>query len=141
MDDRRAASLASTRFSTGLLTIFGVIALVLAAVGVYGVISYGVAQRVQEIGIRVALGAGWERVVRLVVGQAALLAGVGLAVGLAGALALSRLMIGLLFQVSPADPRTMLAGVLVLSVVSLAAALLPALRAARVDPAVALRTE
>jgi ABC-type antimicrobial peptide transport system permease subunit len=141
MNDRRTASLASSRFSTMLLTVFGGIALLLAAIGVYGVISYGVTQRSQEIGIRVALGAGYGRVLRLVVGHAAVLTGVGLAVGLTGALLLSRFMGGLLYQVSPTDPTTLAAGVLVLALVALAAAAVPARRAARVDPAVALRAE
>jgi putative ABC transport system permease protein len=141
MGDRRTASLASSRFSTMLLTAFGGIALVLAAIGVYGVISYGVTQRAQEIGIRVALGAGRARVLRLVVGHAALLTGIGLLLGLAGAMLLARLMGGLLFQVSPTDPPTLGAGVLVLSGVALVAALLPAERAARLDPSVTLRAE
>jgi predicted permease len=141
MGDRRTASLASSRFSTLLLTAFGGIALVLAAIGVYGVISYGVTQRVQEIGIRVALGAGRARVLRLVVGHAALLTGLGLVLGLAGAMLLSRLMGGLLFEVSPTDPPTLGAGVLVLSAVALVAALVPAERAARLDPSAALRAE
>ena len=141
MDDRRTASLAASRFSTTLLSVFGGIALLLAAIGVYGVISYGVTQRAQEIGIRVALGAGHGRVLRLVVGHAAALTGVGLALGLVGAVTLARLMGGLLFRVSPTDPPTLGAGILVLSVVALVAALLPALRAARLDPAVALRAE
>ena len=108
MDDRRTASLAASRFSTTLLGVFGGIALLLAAIGVYGVISYGVTQRAQEIGIRVALGAGRGRVLRLVVGHAAALTGVGLALGLVGAVTLARLMGGLLFQREPdrsADAR------------------------------------
>jgi len=141
MDDRRTASLASSRFSTLLLTVFGGIALLLAAIGVYGVISYGVAQRAHEIGIRVALGASRTRVLRLVVGQAAVLTGAGLALGLGGAMLLSRLMGGLLFQVSPTDPPTLAAGVLVLTGVAILATHLPAERAARVDPAVTLRAE
>ena len=141
MDDRRIGSLASSRFSTMLLTVFGAIALLLAAIGVYGVISYGVTQRSQEIGIRVALGADRGRVLRLVVGQAAALTGVGLLLGLGGAVVLSRLMTGLLYQVSPTDPPTLGAGVAVLALVALLAALLPAQRAARVDPMAALRAE
>jgi len=141
MGERRAASLASSRFSTTLLTVFGGIALLLAAIGVYGVISYGVTQRSQEIGIRVALGAGQARVLRLVVGHAAALTGAGLVVGLGGSLLLSRVISGLLFHVSPTDPPTLAAGIVVLALVALAAALLPAQRAARVDPAVALRAD
>jgi predicted permease len=141
MDGRRNDSLASTRFSTMLLAVFGGLALLLAAVGVYGVISYGVTQRSQELGIRVALGAGRGRVVRLVVGQAATLTAVGLALGLAGAVVLSRLMGGLLFEVSPTDPPTLGAGIAVLAVVALVAALIPAYRASRSDPALALRAD
>ncbi|HUR95396.1 MAG TPA: ABC transporter permease [Gemmatimonadales bacterium] len=141
MDDRRIATLASSRFSTMLLTVFGGIALLLAAIGVYGVISYGVTQRSQEIGIRVALGAGHGRVLRLIVGHAAALTGVGLALGLSGALLLSRFLGELLYQISPTDPPTIAGGVIVLSLVALAAAVFPALRAARTDPAVALRAE
>ena len=124
-----------------LLSTFGGLALLLAAVGVYGVISYGVTQRTQEIGIRVALGAGDRNVVRLIVGHAALLTGVGLLLGLTGALVLARLISGLLFRVSPTDPPTLGAGIALLSIVALLAAALPALRATRVDPAVALRAE
>jgi putative ABC transport system permease protein len=141
MDDRRSASLAASRFSTLLLTVFGGIALLLAAIGVYGVISYGVTQRAQEIGIRVALGAGRARVLRLVVGHAVALTSLGLALGLGGAMLLSRLIGGLLFRVSPTDPPTLGAGVVVLTGVALIAALLPAERAARLDPAVTLRAE
>ena len=141
MDDLRLSSIAASRFSTMLLTTFGALALLLAAVGVYGVISYGVSQRTQEIGIRVALGASDRKVLGLVVGHAAALTGAGLALGLAGALGLSSVIAGLLFQVSPTDPPTLAAGVILLSVVALLAAAVPARRAARVDPAVALRTD
>ena len=141
MNERRTDSLAASRFSTMLLSTFGGLALLLAAVGVYGVISYGVTQRTQEIGIRVALGAGDRNVVRLIVGHAALLTGVGLLLGLTGALVLARLISGLLFRVSPTDPPTLGAGIALLSIVALLAAALPALRATRVDPAVALRAE
>jgi predicted permease len=141
MDELRVESIAATRFSTMLLTAFGGLALLLAAVGVYGVISYGVTQRTQEIGIRVALGADNRRVLGLVVGQAAALTGAGLLLGLTGALGLSSVIAGLLFQVSPTDPPTLAAGIVLLSLVALLAAVVPARRAARVDPAVALRAE
>jgi predicted permease len=141
MDELRVASIAATRFSTMLLTAFGGLALLLAAVGVYGVISYGVSQRTQEIGIRVALGADDRSVLSLIVGQAAALTGAGLLLGLTGALGLSGVIAGLLFQVSPTDPPTLAAGVVVLSLVALLAAAVPARRAARVDPAIALRSE
>jgi putative ABC transport system permease protein len=141
MQGRLTESLAQSRFSTTLLTVFGAIALILAAIGVYGVISYGVTQRSQEIGIRMALGARRADVLGMVVRHGALLAGIGLAVGLAGALILSRLLSSLLFQVSPTDPPTFAVGMVVLSAVAVLAAALPARRAARTDPMVALRNE
>jgi predicted permease len=141
MRGRVMDSLAQSRFSTMLLTVFGAIALALAGIGVYGVISYGVAQRTQEIGIRMALGARHRDVLTMVVRHGALLAGIGLVVGLAGALALSRLLSSLLFRVSPTDPPTFAAGIGVLSAAAVLAAALPARRAARTDPVVALRNE
>jgi predicted permease len=141
MDDRITRSLAQAHFSTALLTAFGAVALLLAAIGVFGVISYGVSQRTQEIGVRVALGADRGDVVRLIVRHGAALAGAGLLIGLAGALAATRLLATLLYQVSPTDPPTFLLGATVLGVCALAAAALPAARAARLDPAVALRAE
>jgi putative ABC transport system permease protein len=141
MQGRVVDSLAQSRFSTMLLTVFGAIALLLAAIGVYGVISYGVAQRTQEIGIRMALGARHADVLAMVVRHGAALAGVGLAVGLMGALALSGLLSTLLFRVSPTDPPTFATGIVVLTAVAVMAAVLPARRAARTDPMVALRSE
>jgi putative ABC transport system permease protein len=141
MDGRVVDSMAQTRFSTTLLTAFGAIALILAAIGVYGVISYGVTQRTQEIGIRMALGARRADVVGMVVRHGAALAAIGLVVGLAGALALSRLIGSLLFHVSPTDPPTFAAGTAVLTTVAVLAAVLPARRAARTDPMVALRND
>jgi putative ABC transport system permease protein len=141
MQGRVMDSLAQSRFSTMLLTAFGAIALILAAIGVYGVISYGVAQRTQEIGIRMALGARHGDVLAMVVRHGATLAGVGLAVGLAVALALSGLLESLLYQVSPTDPPTFAGGLVVLSIVAVLAAALPARRAARTDPMVALRND
>ncbi|MBA3892184.1 MAG: ABC transporter permease [Gemmatimonadales bacterium] len=139
MQGRLMDSLAQSRFSTMLLTLFG--ALALAAVGVYGVISYGVAQRTQEIGIRMALGACHADVLAMVVRHGAGLAGIGLVIGLAGALALSRLVSSLLFRVSPTDPPTFAAGMVVLTAVAVLAAAIPARRAARTDPMVALRND
>jgi putative ABC transport system permease protein len=141
MDQRITTSLSQTRFSTMLLTVFGGIALLLAAIGVYGIISYGVTQRVQEIGIRIALGAQGRDVLTLIMRHAAVLAGLGLVMGIAGALVLTRLLAGLLFRVSPTDPPTFAVGIVVLTFVAVLAAALPARRAARVDPAVALRSE
>jgi putative ABC transport system permease protein len=141
MDDRISDSLAQSRFSTALLAVFGGIALLLAAIGVYGVISYGVAQRTQEIGIRVALGAQKRDVLKMILRHGSRLAGAGLLVGLGGALLVTRLLQTLLFRISPTDPPTFAVGTLLLSVVAVAATLLPGLRAARVDPAIALRYE
>jgi putative ABC transport system permease protein len=141
MHGRLADSLAQSRFSTMLLTAFGFIALLLAAIGVYGVISYAVTQRTQEIGIRMALGARKADVLSLVVRHGVALAAVGLAVGLAAALALSGLLGSLLYQVSPTDPPTFAAGTIVLTAVAVIAAALPARRAARTSPMVALRSE
>jgi predicted permease len=141
MQGRLVDSLAQSRFSTMLLAAFGFIALLLAAIGVYGVISYGVTQRTQEIGIRMALGARNADVLSLVMRHGAALAGVGLGVGLAGGLALSGLLGSLLYQVSPTDPPTFAIGMIVLTAVAVVAAALPARRAARTSPMVALRSE
>ena len=136
-----AESVARRRFTTLLLGLFGGLALLLASVGIYGVVSYGVAQRTREIGIRTALGAGPREVLRLVFDQALRLAGVGLLVGAAGAFALTRFLSSLLFQTPALDPPTFGGvGVLVTAVV-LAACAHPARRALRVSPTIALRSE
>jgi putative ABC transport system permease protein len=135
------ATVAQPRFQTTLLGMFGALALVLAGVGIYGVISYSVIQRTHEIGIRMSLGAQPAQVLRLVMGQGVKLAIVGIVAGGVAALALTRLMMSLLFGVGPADPLT-LAGVAVLLVaVALLACYVPARRAMRVDPMTALRYE
>jgi predicted permease len=121
--------------------VFAVIALVLAAVGVYGVISYSVSQRTQEIGVRVALGAQRGDVLGLIVGHGALLGGVGVAIGLGGALAVTRLLRTMLFGVSPFDPLSFVGVSLLLTAIAVLASFIPALRAARVDPVEALRYE
>ncbi len=141
MDSRITGSLAESRFSTLLLTAFGVVALLLAAIGVYGLISYGVAQRTREIGIRMALGADGRDVLAMVVGHGAGLAAAGLVIGLAAAFAMTRLLSGLLFRVSPTDPPTFGLSICVLTAVAIVAAALPARRAASVDPAIALRND
>ncbi len=141
LEDVVSISVARPRFTMSLLGMFAALALVLGAVGIYGVMSYGVAQRTQEIGIRMALGAGRPAVTRLVVGQGMVLTAIGVVVGLAGAIAVTRVMESLLFGVSSRDPL-IFAGVAVgLAVVSLLASLVPALRAIRIDPIAALRTE
>ena len=130
-----------SRFYLTLLGAFACVALILAAVGIYGVMSYSVSRRIHEIGIRMALGAQRDDVLRLVVWQGVILAISGVAVGLAGALALTRLMSGLLYGTKPTDPVTYVAVVFVLGVVAIASSYIPARRAAKVDPMLALRYE
>jgi len=132
-------SVATRRFTTTLLGLFGVLALVLASVGIYGVVSFGVAERRREIGIRTALGAKPRDVLRLVVGGALRLAAVGMAAGAIAALGLSRLLASLLFGVGPSDPATYAGVILLLSSVVLAACVIPARGALRVDPNTVLR--
>ena len=136
-----AASVANRRLNLILLGIFAAVALLLATIGIYGVMSYSVEQRTREIGIRMALGAERRTVLKLIVGQGARLAGIGIAVGVAGAFALSRVMSSLLFGVSATDPLTYAALALLLGGVAVAACWLPAMRAVRVDPAIALKAE
>ena len=134
-------SVAQPRFRTALLVLFAGIALALAAIGIYGVIAYSVAQRTHEIGVRMALGAHRGDVLRLVLGQGAALGLAGIALGLPGALALTRTLSSLLFAIQATDPLTFLSLSLVLAAVTLWASFLPAWRAARTDPQVALRYE
>ena len=141
MDEYLNDTLTSRRFNLTLLGIFGLVALLLAAVGIYGVISYGVSQRVQEIGIRMALGARTRDVLWLVVRQGMGLAILGIGLGLAGAFAMTRLMKTLLFEVSPTDPVTFALTASLLTLVALLACLIPARRATKVNPLVALRSE
>jgi putative ABC transport system permease protein len=141
MEQVFGASLARPRFSMALVGLFGILALGLAAIGLYGVLSHAVAQRTREIGIRVALGAARREVLRLVVGQGMRLASVGLALGAVVALAATRLLRSLLYGISPFDPLTYAALLAVLACVALVACVLPAWRAAAVDPIVALREE
>jgi ABC-type antimicrobial peptide transport system permease subunit len=123
------------------LSLFAALAVALAAVGIYGVLSYGVGQRTQEIGVRMALGARLGDILALVIGQGAMLVGIGAIAGLAGALALSKVLHGLLFEVTASDPLTYVGVALLLFAVALAAMLLPARRAATVDPVVALKAD
>jgi predicted permease len=141
MDEVLSSAQARPRFLTLLLTMFSGVALVLAAVGIYGVISYSVAQRTNEFGIRMAMGASQPEVLRMVLGQGLLLGLIGVGLGAAGALALTRLIRGLLFGISSFDPVTFLVMAVLLTVVTLAACWVPARRATRVDPMVALRYE
>jgi putative ABC transport system permease protein len=141
MEEIGARSVASQRFNMLLLGLFAALGLLLAAVGIYGVMSYAVAQGTREIGIRMALGAPRGSVLRLVAGQGMTLALTGMAVGIAVALALTRLMEGLLFGVSTTDPATFAEYSLILAAVALAACLIPARRATKVDPMIALRTD
>jgi ABC-type antimicrobial peptide transport system permease subunit len=125
----------------GLVGAFALAALVLAAIGIYGVVSYGVAQRTSEIGVRMALGAGRRDVLRLVVGGSLRLALAGVALGLVAALAVTRAMTTLLFGVTATDPATFAVTAAALAVVAVLASLVPALRATRIDPIEALRAE
>jgi predicted permease len=141
LEDVSALAISGTRFTLTLVGMFGAIALILAAVGVFGVISYSVTQRTNEIGIRMALGAMQKDVLAMIVGQGSKIAFAGIALGLAAALLLTRGMQGLLFGVSPFDPITLASVAALLVFVALLACYLPARRAAQVDPMVALRHE
>jgi putative ABC transport system permease protein len=134
-------SVAVPRFRTFLLGVFAVAALLLAAIGIYGVIAYSVARRTQEIGVRIALGATLVGVIRLVLGQGGRLAMVGIALGLAGAAGLSRFLDKMLFGIEPFDAITFGGAVLVIGTVVIVACAVPAFRAVRVDPVTALRQE
>ncbi|HJR64237.1 MAG TPA: ABC transporter permease [Gemmatimonadaceae bacterium] len=139
MEQVRAESVASSRFVMLLLSIFSGVALAIAAVGIYGVMAYAVAQRTKEIGVRLALGATPGGVMRMVIGQGLVLAAAGVAVGLIAALWLTRLIAGLLFDVSPTDPATIAGVSLMLMAVAFVACYMPARRATRIDPVSAMR--
>jgi putative ABC transport system permease protein len=141
MDDLVAGSLAQPRFRTMVLGTFAGVALVLAAIGLYGVIAYSVTQRTNETGVRMALGAQKSDILKLIVGQGIQLAGIGIGLGLAIALGLMRVMSKLLFGVNATDPVTFIVTAALIFLVALAASTIPALKAIKVDPVVALRCE
>jgi predicted permease len=141
MDETIAESMAGTTYQTTLLAVFAVLALVLAAVGIYGVMSYGVSQRTHEIGVRMAIGASPGAVMKLILGEGLRLVLIGLAIGIAGAFALTRSLSSLLYGVGAGDPLTFAGVAVVLAAVALAACAVPARRAMRVDPMLALREE
>ena len=141
MDDVVSAAHSRPRFLTLLLTLFSSVALLLAAVGIYGVISYSVAQRTKEFGVRMALGAQRGDVLGIVLGRGMLLTLIGIVLGVSGAIMLTRFLSGLLFGVTPTDPATFVVVSLVLVVVAFLASYLPARRATKVDPMIALRYE
>jgi ABC-type antimicrobial peptide transport system permease subunit len=135
------ASMTSDRFATLLLSAFGALALTLAAIGMYGVISYAVMQRTPEIGVRIALGARRTQIFAMVLRQGGLLAAIGIGIGLVAAFAATRLMTRFLYGVQAADPLTFAAVSLLLLLIALLACYLPARRAMKVDPMIALRYE
>ena len=141
MDAALSDSIATERLMTGLLIAFAAVALVMAAAGLYGVIAYTVAQRTQEIGVRVALGAEPRSVVRLVAVEGLRLTAIGMAIGTLAALVVSRAMRSVLFDVSPADPVTYAAVLAIFAATACAALVVPARRALAVDPLTALRAE
>jgi putative ABC transport system permease protein len=134
-------SMAAPRFYAALVGTFAGLALVLAAIGIYGLLAYSVAQRTREIGVRMALGAQRRGILALVLGQGAVLAGIGLVAGLVGAFAVTRYLSSLLFGITPLDPATFVAVSLVFAGVALFASYMPARRATGVDPLVGLRAE
>ncbi|MBC7894681.1 MAG: ABC transporter permease [Cytophagaceae bacterium] len=141
MDDVVGDSLVRQRFLTQLLGIFAGVALLLAAIGTYGILAYMVSERQREIGIRMALGAGTSQVVQMVLRQGVMIAGIGIVVGIAGALALARFITTLLYGVSPFDPVTFLTVSTVIAVVAVFACLVPMRRATRVDPLTSIRAD
>jgi len=141
LEQVRAESVAAPRLTANLLSLFALLALTIAATGIGGVMALAVGQRRHEIGVRMAIGARPGEILRMVLGQGMVLAFFGVALGLVGALALTRLLQRLLFEGGPTDPPTFVGVGLVLSAATLVACYVPARRAARVDPIIALRTE
>ena len=141
MEDFVSADLARPRFTMLLLATFAAVALLLAAIGLYGVIGFAVAQRTREIGVRVAVGAQRRDVLRLVMRRGMLPIATGLVIGIAAAVALSHLIAGLLYGITPTDPATLLTVTMFLTAIAVMAIYLPARRATRIDPLIALRAE
>jgi putative ABC transport system permease protein len=141
MDALLSDTVAQPRLQAGLLGLFGAVALMLTAVGIFGVVALWVAQRTRELGVRIALGAQRRNVLTLVLGQGIRLALIGMGVGLLASFALSRVMRSLLYGVAPTDPLTLAGAGIVLLAVALIACWIPARRATRIDPMEALRTE
>lgn len=141
MKEMRDRNVAPDRLNLGLLGAFAVLALVLAVIGLYGLLAFTVTQRQREIGVRLALGAQRHQVLNLIVGQGCRLIGIGIALGLLGSLALTRVLSALLFEITPTDPATFLAVTIILFAVAVLACYVPARRAAGIDPITALRHE
>jgi putative ABC transport system permease protein len=141
MDERLAASVAPRRFNLLLLASFALLAMLLASVGIYGVVSYAAVQRTHEVGVRMALGAQRRDVLKLILAQGMVLLLIGIGVGLIGAFLLTRFLSALLYGVRPTDSATFAAVSLLLAAVAIVACYIPARRATRVDPMVALRYE
>jgi ABC-type antimicrobial peptide transport system permease subunit len=141
MDDIISGTLAARRFSTILLGVFAALALLLSSIGIYGVISYLVGERTREIGLRMALGASRIGVLRMILSQGARLAAIGVVIGLAASIALTQWMGSMIYGVSATDPLTFIGVAVILTLDALAACYIPARRAMRVDPVVALRYE
>ena len=139
MNERVGESIGAQRFYASLIAIFAAVALALAAVGLYGVIAYAVSQRTHELGVRVALGATTDRISRMVINDGLILTGIGVGIGIIGALLLGRVVSSLLFGVSSRDPVTLIAVAVMLGLIAMIASWLPARRAARVDPLIAIR--
>jgi putative ABC transport system permease protein len=141
MEDIVAGTTTEPRFQTRLLAVFAMLALTLAAIGVYGVLAYSVSERTHEIGIRMALGAGKGNVMGMVLRNSLILAAAGVSLGTAGALIVTRVLGRFLFEVKPTDPATFAVVALLLAAIALLAGCIPARRATKVDPVVALRFE
>jgi len=141
MKDVVGATMSTPRFTGVLMMVFAGLAMALSAIGIYGVLSYVVSRRTREIGIRVAIGAGRSQILRMVLGQGLMLTATGVLIGVVGAVLAARLMQSMLHGVTPRDPLTFAAVAAALMVVAILASLVPALRATRVDPVVALKAE